>query len=64
MTIYMAVTSDKYELPIAIADSGEELAKLLGVTRGSIYSYVSREKNGTSKRGKKAPFLVRKVDIK
>ena len=29
--MYMKVTADKYRLPIAVADTKKELAKLLGV---------------------------------
>ena len=28
--LYMAVTADKYELPCFVADSGRELAKIVG----------------------------------
>lgn len=30
MTVWMYVTMDKYELPIYVADSAKELAKLVG----------------------------------
>lgn len=30
--LYLAVTPDQYELPLAVADSPAELAKMLGVT--------------------------------
>lgn len=32
MVIYIAHTMDKYELPIAVADSAQELAEILGTT--------------------------------
>ena len=32
MTLYMAVTPDKYELPMLIAESKAELARLSGCT--------------------------------
>ena len=32
----MKVTKDKYELPIAVGDTSEELAKLVGVKAGTI----------------------------
>ena len=37
MTLYLKVTKDKYELPVAIADSKAELADMLGVDRTSVY---------------------------
>lgn len=62
--LYMAVTSDSLELPIAVADTAKELAGMLGTTPGVIYSYVSRDQRGVSKRGKgsqKCPYLVKKI---
>ena len=43
----MKVTKDKYELPLAVADSAPGLAKLLGITENAIYSSMSNaKKNG------------------
>lgn len=36
MPVYMATTKDKYELPLAIADSPWELARLLQVTESAV----------------------------
>ena len=36
MTLYMKVTRDKYELPVAVAESKSELARMLGVTPSAI----------------------------
>ncbi len=44
--MYIAVTSDKYELPIAVADTSGELAKMLGTTRNNILSSISKNKSG------------------
>lgn len=41
--IWMEVTRDKYEFPIHIADTAEELAKLVGVKNGtSVISAISK----------------------
>lgn len=42
--IYMKVTRDKYRLPLAIADTAEELAKIVGRDARTIYRSVKREK--------------------
>ena len=42
--VWMAVTLDKYELPVAIADTAEALGKLLGVSGSTVQSAVSRAK--------------------
>lgn len=47
--LYIAVTKDKYELPIAVADSPQELAKLCGTTKNVINSMISHEKAGRIK---------------
>lgn len=44
MKIYMLVSSDEYELPLAVADSGMELSRLTGVDERTIYSSISRHK--------------------
>lgn len=46
--LWIAVSRDKYELPLAVADTIEELAKMCGVKVHSIRSYISHaKKNGT-----------------
>ena len=37
MTLYLKVTKDKYELPVAVADSKKELARMLGRYESGIY---------------------------
>lgn len=41
MTLWMEVTMDEYELPVAVAGSAEELARKNGKTRHNIYSAIS-----------------------
>lgn len=50
--IYMEVTPDKYELPVKIADSAVELAKLCGVSANNIYSSISHAKHRRQKRSR------------
>ena len=49
--IWLEVTRDKYEFPIHIADTAEELAKLAGVKNGiSVISAISTaSKHGVSR---------------
>lgn len=47
--LYLAVTNDKYELPIAVADSASELAKMLGLSVYTIYTGVCRESKNVRK---------------
>ena len=42
--LYVKCTTDKYELPIAVADSPGELANMLGVTTGTVRSSTSKRK--------------------
>ena len=44
--IWLAVTADKYEHPIAVADTAEELSKMLGVTRTSVITNALRQESG------------------
>lgn len=43
MTIYMKVTKDIYELPIAVAESPRELADMLGTTKNTVLSCISKK---------------------
>lgn len=47
--IYMKTTKDDFELPEAVADTGAELAKMVGVTVGTLYSFISRGTRGYHK---------------
>lgn len=38
--IWMAVTQDKYELPVAVADTAKELGIILGITTNAIHSCI------------------------
>lgn len=44
--LYMAVTPDKFELPLAVADSLEELSKITGIARGNIAANISKGRSG------------------
>ena len=55
--VYLATTNDKYELPLAVAESQYELAGMLGVTQGYIAHYLKRDRKITRSIG------IYKVDI-
>jgi hypothetical protein len=46
MIVWMAVTADKYELPVYIADTAAELARIVGISYAAIRSYVYRRQKG------------------
>lgn len=46
MKVYMEITKDEYELPIAVANSAEELARICGTTRNAILSSISKANIG------------------
>lgn len=58
MSIYMAVTTDKYEHPVCVVDTGAELARWLGISKDCLYSAISK---GLS--GKTRGYKIVKVDI-
>lgn len=44
---YMEVTTDHLELPLAVAESAEELSRLRGVTSGVVFKAIENaEKKG------------------
>ena len=40
--IWLKVSADVYELPLAVADSAKELAGLCGISLNGLFSYMSR----------------------
>ena len=44
--LYMAVTADKYEIPLAVATNAEELSRMTGYSRTTIVSSISKRLNG------------------
>ena len=65
MTVYLAVTPDRYELPVAVADTAAELARMLGVTEQSIWKTMLRHeaKERAGKRVKPSKRRIFKVEI-
>ena len=59
-TLWMMVSSDKYELPLIVCDSAAELSRIVGVTENTIYSQISRVKAG---KRKFCHFVKVRVDI-
>jgi len=47
--LYIAVSKDEYELPIAVADTPTELARMVGVSRKTIYNQLNRSRHGKIK---------------
>lgn len=50
MKLYLKVTRDKYELPVAVADTQAELARMCGVSLSSIASALCLMRQGVYKR--------------
>lgn len=44
--LYVRSTGDRLDLPLAVADSAEELARMLGTTKGSVMSSISHGHKG------------------
>ena len=50
--VYMEITTDKFQLPVKVAESPAELARMCGVPRYRIYNYLDHVKNGRIKNPK------------
>ena len=50
MILYMAVSEDKYELPIAVAASAYELGQIIGVKTNTIWTHISLARSGKIKK--------------
>ena len=40
--VYMKITKDRYELPLAVADTGEELARICGTSINNVYNAIRK----------------------
>lgn len=62
MKLYMEVTSDEYELPVAVAESPKELAEMTNVNSSAIRSAVCHMKMPGRKRSKYVRLEVEDED--
>lgn len=63
MCVYMKVTKDEFELPLAVADTPTELARITGDNLGTINSTLSRAKTGNNPKYKYKFRKYVKVEI-
>lgn len=52
-SLYLLISSDKYELPLAVADTTRELSALIGVREDAIRSAMSKAR----KRGNRCRYV-------
>lgn len=58
--IWMAVTPDKYELPMAVADTASELSLMLGLKKHGVTELYHKHKKGVYKQYEK--YKIVKVE--
>ena len=64
MTLYMAVTADKYELPIAVSSQIYYLARMLGKSERRVSGELSRIRNGrASTNGRRRGYVLMEVEV-
>lgn len=65
MTVYMAVTADKYELPLCVSDTQASLGKDMRVTPSCIFKAIRRCAKVAvgAERQKQERFRVRVVEL-
>lgn len=56
--VYILVTQDKYELPLMLADTAEEMARKLGLRKDSVASAICKAK----KDGRKCKYVRVELD--
>ena len=44
--LWLAVETDKYELPLAVADTAQELGAIYGIKKDTVIDMVSKGKSG------------------
>lgn len=60
--LYMEVTADEYELPIAVAGSGAELARMKGLDPHSVYRDIYRKGSGKMRGSKYVKVKCEETD--
>ncbi len=61
--LFMLVTKDKYELPLAVADTRKELGKMLGVSPVTIANSITRaRKDGHKSKYVRVEFPDNDID--
>lgn len=61
--VYMAVTNDKYELPVYVTETPGELAKIVGLKPDSLYSILSHKSDEKDNPNRKKRLLYLKVKV-
>lgn len=62
MKLYMLITADEYELPIAVRDTVDEIANLIGRNKYDVYSTISR-KSASQQTYNGFKYKIIKVDV-
>lgn len=42
--VWLKVTADRYELPVAVAETGAELARICGKSENNVYNTINKAK--------------------
>ena len=64
MMLYMAVTADKYELPIAVSSQIYYLARMLGKSTRTVSEELSRIRNGrVDTNGRRRGYVLMEVEV-
>lgn len=42
--VWLKVTADRYELPVAVAETGAELARMCGKSENNVYNAINKAK--------------------
>ena len=50
MKLYLEITQDEYQLPLKVAESTKELAKMCGMERKQIQNYIGNVNRGQIKK--------------
>ena len=64
MTLYMAVTDDEYELPLAVCDLPSALARKLGVNTNTVAKELCYDRKGNRHcNGKRRGYILKEVEV-
>ena len=64
MKLYMAVTADKYELPLCVSEQALDVARYLGISRDRVVNLASKyKKDKETYNGRSRGYNIIKIEV-
>lgn len=61
--LFVCVSNDRYELPLAVCENYKELSAYTGIKIKSLRSYICRKRNGYGYKSSNKPYKIELVKV-